>query len=118
MVFQALVGWVIQAPLLMQSILSPAVGRLSDIFDRKWMVTVPPLFALAGSVISAKATSMNMLVGGGILIGVTLPSAAIIHAIQAEILPMKYRAIASGCAFVGASIGGLYVLPLHFLQAL
>ena len=91
----------------MQSILSPLIGRLSDILDRKWMVTIPPLFALVGAIISARAETMSTLVGGGILIGVTLPTMPILNAIQAEILPMRYRAIASTVNFFGASIGGL-----------
>ena len=47
-----------------------------------------------------------MLIGGGILIGVTLPSASVIHAIQAEILPLKFRAVANGLS-LGVSIGAL-----------
>jgi hypothetical protein len=37
------------------------VGRLSDVVDRKYMATIPPIVAFAGAVISAKATSMDML---------------------------------------------------------
>ncbi|KAK8044111.1 hypothetical protein PG993_004135 [Apiospora rasikravindrae] len=98
-------GWIIQGPLLMQSVLSPLVGRLSDVLDRKYMASVPPLVAFVGAVISAKATSMSMLIGGGILIGITLATVPIIHAIQAEILPLKYRSVASG-AVTNVNAGG------------
>ena len=91
----------------MQSALSPMVGRLSDVVDRKYMATIPPLIAFVGAVISAKATSMQMLVGGGILIGVTLPTIAIVQAIPSEVLPLKYRALANGFAFLGGAVGGL-----------
>jgi len=90
----------------MQSILSPVIGRLSDVLDRRYMVGVLPLIAVAGAIVSAKSTSMSMLIGGGFLIGLTLPSAAIIHAIQAEILPLKYRTVGSSIAFIGSAIGG------------
>ena len=96
----AISGWIIQGPLLMQSVLSPFVGRLSDVLDRKYMAAIPPLIAFVGAVISAKATSMSMLIGGGILIGTTLATIAIVQAIPAEVLPMKYRAIANGMAFM------------------
>ena len=43
----ALAGWIIQGPLLMQAVLSPIVGRLSDILDRKYLAAVPPLVAFA-----------------------------------------------------------------------
>ncbi|KAM5349777.1 hypothetical protein ACJ41O_006282 [Fusarium nematophilum] len=103
----AVAGWIIQGPLLMQSVLSPIVGRLSDVLDRKYLASVPPLIAFAGAVISAKATSMSMLIGGGILIGTTLSTIAIVQAIPSEILPLKYRAIANGLAFIGGAIGGI-----------
>ncbi len=111
----SLAGWIIQGPLLMQSVLSPIVGRLSDVLDRKYLASVPPLIAFAGAVLSARATSMNQLIGGGILIGTTLSTIAIVQAIPSEILPLKYRALANGFAFVGGSIGGLSVPLFHYL---
>jgi len=99
-------GWIIQGPLLMQSVLSPIIGRLSDVLDRKYLASIPPLIAVAGAVISAKATSMNMLIGGGILIGTTLSTIAIVQAIPSEVLPLKYRALANGFAFIAGALGG------------
>lgn len=93
----------------MQSVLSPIVGRLSDVLDRKYLASIPPLIAFVGAIISAKATSMSMLIGGGILIGTTLSTIAIVQAIPSEILPLKYRALANGFSFMGGAIGGLYV---------
>ncbi|KAF2711088.1 MFS general substrate transporter [Pleomassaria siparia CBS 279.74] len=103
----AIAGWVIQGPLLMQSVLSPLVGRLSDVLDRKYLASLPPLIACVGAIICAKATSMNMLIGGGILIGITLATIAIVQSIPSEILPLKYRALANGFAFFGGAVGGL-----------
>ncbi|KAF2640536.1 MFS general substrate transporter [Massarina eburnea CBS 473.64] len=103
----AIAGWIIQGPLLMQSVLSPPVGRLSDVLDRKLFASIPPLIAFVGSIICAKATSMNMVIGGGILVGVTLATVSIVQAIPVEILPMKYRALANGMSYMGGAIGGL-----------
>ncbi|KIW19103.1 hypothetical protein PV08_03395 [Exophiala spinifera] len=103
----AIAGWIIQGPLLMQSVLSPIVGRLSDVLDRKYLASVPPLIAFVGAVVSAKATSMSMLIGGGILIGVTLSTISIVQAIPSEVLPLKYRALANGFAFLGGAVGGV-----------
>ncbi|KAL1642260.1 hypothetical protein SLS58_005600 [Diplodia intermedia] len=103
----SLSGWIIQGPLLMQAALSPIVGRLSDILDRKYLASIPPLIAFVGSVICAKATSMNMLIGGSILVGVTLSTIAIVQSIPSEILPLKYRAVANGIAFLGGASAGI-----------
>ncbi len=98
-----------QGPLLIQSVLSPIVGRLSDVLDRKHLAAIPPLIAFVGAVVSATAKSMGVLIGGGVLIGTTLSTISIVQAIPSEILPLKFRALANGFAFVGGSIGGLYV---------
>lgn len=102
----------------MQSVLSPIVGRLSDVLDRRYLVSIPPLIAFVGAVISAKATSMSMLIGGGILIGVTLSTISIAQSIPSEVLPLKYRALANGFAFLGGAVGGLYVIPNSRLSML
>ncbi|KAK3067965.1 hypothetical protein LTR53_014821 [Teratosphaeriaceae sp. CCFEE 6253] len=100
-------GWIIQGPLLMQSVLSPFVGRLSDVLDRKYLAAIPPLIAFVGACISAKAKDMSMLIGGGILIGTTLSTISIVQSIPSEVLPLKYRALANGFAFLGGAVGGL-----------
>ncbi|KAI4679388.1 uncharacterized protein J4E84_008419 [Alternaria hordeiaustralica] len=102
----AIASWIIQGPLLMQSVLSPPVGRLSDVLDRKLFATIPPLIACIGSIICAKATSMSMLIGGGILIGTTLATISIVQSIPSEILPLKYRPLANGLAGVAGVLGG------------
>jgi MFS family permease len=91
----------------MQSVLSPIVGRLSDVLDRKYLAMIPPMISFAGAVISAKATSMTMLIGGSILVGTTLSTISIVQAIPSEVLPLKYRALANGFAFLGGAVGGL-----------
>lgn len=91
----------------MQAVLSPVFGRLSDVLERKYLAAGPPLIAFAGAAISARATSMEMLVGGGILIGTTLSTISIVQAIPSEILPLKYRPIAQGFCGMGGTIGGL-----------
>lgn len=96
-----------QGPLLMQSVLGPIVGRLSDVLDRKYLAAFPPLIAFAGSVVSARATSMQALIGGGILIGTTLSTGSIVQAIPSEVLPLKYRALANGFGGIAGSLGGL-----------
>ncbi|KAF2176562.1 MFS general substrate transporter [Zopfia rhizophila CBS 207.26] len=98
-------GWVIQAPLLMQAVLNPIIGRLSDVLDRKMLVTIPPLLAFAGSVISARANDINMLIAGSVLLGVTLATIGVVQSIPAEVLPLKYRAISNGISFLGGAIG-------------
>ncbi|KZT61404.1 MFS general substrate transporter [Calocera cornea HHB12733] len=99
-------GWIVQAPILMQSALSPVVGRLSDLVNRKYMAAIPPLIAVVGSILCAEAKNMSWLVGGGILIGSTLATISIVQSIPSEVLPMKYRTLANGYAYLAGAIGG------------
>ncbi|KZO91190.1 MFS general substrate transporter [Calocera viscosa TUFC12733] len=103
---EPLSGWIVQAPILMQSALSPVVGRLSDLVNRKYMAAIPPLIAVVGSILCAEAKSMSWLVGGGILIGSTLATISIVQSIPSEVLPMKYRTLANGYAYLAGAIGG------------
>lgn len=70
------------------------------------LVTVTPIIAFAGSVMSAKANGMEMLIAGGALYGITLATISIVQTNPAEILPLKYRTVASGIAFMGGASGG------------
>lgn len=70
-------------------------------------MSIPPLIAFVGAVISATAGSMSTIIFGGVLIGVTLSTISIVQAIPSEILPLKYRAVANSAGFVGSGIGGI-----------
>jgi MFS family permease len=102
-----LAGWIIQGPLLMQGVLAPIMGRMSDITSKKYLAGIPPLVSFAGAVLSAKATDMHQLIGGGILIGFSLSTISIVQAIPSEILPLKFRALAQGFCGMGGTVGGL-----------
>ena len=91
---------------MIQSVLSPIVGRLSDVVDRKYLAIIPTAISAVGSIVSAKANSMSVLIGAGILVGSTLSTVSIVQAIPVEVLPLKYRALANGFAFVGGALGG------------
>lgn len=103
----SLAGWIIQGPLLMQAVLSPILGRLSGVVEKKYFAATPPLVACAGAVISARATDMRMVIGGGILVRTTLATISIVQAIPSEILLLKYRPLAQGFAGMAGTLGGL-----------
>lgn len=93
----------------MQAVLCPIIGRLSDVVDRKYLSASMLFVGFIGSVVAAKAPTMNVLIGGSILIGVGLSSIGIAVAIPSEVLPLKYRAIANGSNYLGGACGGLWV---------
>ena len=57
-------SWVIIAYLLASTVVSPLYGKLSDIHGRRAMMLVAIGFFLVGSVISAAAPNMAVLIAG------------------------------------------------------
>ncbi len=63
-------SWVIIAYLLSSTVVSPLYGKLSDIHGRRAMMLVAIGFFLVGSVISAAAPNMALLIAGRTLQGI------------------------------------------------
>src|SRR5258705_9245141 len=63
-------SWVIIAYLLASTVVSPLYGKLSDIHGRRAMMLVAIGLFLAGSVVSAPAPNMAMLIAGRTLQGI------------------------------------------------
>jgi hypothetical protein len=45
------------------------VGRLTDTFGRRWFFIVDGLFGVVGSIVCATANSINVLIGGTLVVG-------------------------------------------------
>ncbi len=74
---------------------------------RKALVVTLPLISFSGACICAQSTNINMVIGGSIMTGFTLATLSIVQAIPSEVLPLKYRTVANGSAFLGGAFGGL-----------
>jgi MFS family permease len=67
------------------------VGRLSDIFGRRWFFIGGALIALVGAVVCASAKSIPMLIGGETLIGLGPSSQLSFPFAMGELVPVKHR---------------------------
>ncbi|MGE2835981.1 MDR family MFS transporter [Mycobacterium sp. SMC-4] len=97
-------SWVVTSYLLASTIVTAVVGKLGDLFGRKMVFAVAILFFLAGSVLCAISTSMEMLVGSRALQGVgggalMVTAAALIG----EVIPLRDRGRYQGA--LGAVFG-------------
>jgi MFS family permease len=61
--------WIALCYILTLAIGQVLVGRLSDIFGRRWFCISGSVLALLGCIISAVATNIPMLIGGTVLVG-------------------------------------------------
>jgi EmrB/QacA subfamily drug resistance transporter len=107
--------WVVNAYLLAATMMIPIVGKLSDLFGRKWFLVVGVALFLVGSVLSGMARTIDQLIayralqGLGSGIGITLAITVV-----GDIFPpaerAKWQSILSsvyGLAnLVGPTLGG------------
>jgi MFS family permease len=67
------------------------VGRLSDIYGRKWMVISTSILGLIGCIIGSCAQNVEMLIGANICNGIAAAGQLSFGIVLGELVPNKYR---------------------------
>lgn len=67
------------------------VGRLSDLFGRRYFFIGGAILGTIGSIVCATAQSINSLIGGTTLIGLGAATQLSFHFVTAELVPMRAR---------------------------
>jgi len=78
------------------------VGRLSDLFGRRWFFILGSTLALIGCIVSAVATSIPMLIGGTVMIGFAAASQLSYVFVVGELIPFKHRFVSLSFLYVWA----------------
>lgn len=81
--------------------LQTLVGRLSDIFGRRWFFIIASLFSVVGSIVCALAPTVNALIAGTALLGVGAAGQVSVVYVVGELVPMKHRFLANGWIYIG-----------------
>lgn len=89
------ITWVALVYLLCQSVFFLIVGRLTDIFGRRWFFISGSVIGLLGSILGATAQSINQMIAAELFIGIASGFQISFFWVVAELVPMKYRYIAS-----------------------
>lgn len=92
--------WVSLSYTLTLSVGLTLVGRLSDLFGRRWFFISGNILAVIGSIVCAVANSINMVIGGTVLIGLAASTQLSFPFVVGEIVPMQYRFIANAFIYV------------------
>jgi len=85
------ITWVAIAYTLGLSIGFLVVGRLSDIFGRRWFFIGGNAFALIGAIVAATATKVESIIGGEVLGGLAGAVQISFTVAIAELVPNKHR---------------------------
>lgn len=105
-------SWAVTATLLTAAVATPVAGRLGDMFGKRMMLLVSMAFLLVGSVISALATGLVVMVAGRALQGLAMGAIALGISVLRDELPADK--VGAGVARMSATmgIGGAIGLPL------
>jgi MFS family permease len=76
---------------MVKGVMLLVVGRLSDILGRRWFLIGGQSVAIIGSIISALAPNVEVLIGGTVLIAFGGSVALLFPLLCQEIVPNKYR---------------------------
>ena len=93
------ITWVALAYTLGLSVGFLIVGRLSDIFGRRWFFIIGNSFALIGAIIGATANRVDDLIGGNVLGGLAGAVQISFTVAIAELVPNKHRPLWVVCIF-------------------
>ena len=94
--------WVALAHQLSSSVVYLLVGRLSDVFGRRWFFILGSCFGLLGCIIGATAQNVNTLIGGQVFCGLGTGFQLSAFWVISEIVPMRYRLIGVSSAYIFA----------------
>ncbi|OBT94080.1 hypothetical protein VE01_07168 [Pseudogymnoascus verrucosus] len=111
------ITWVALSYLLTSSIGLILVGRLTDIFGRRWFFIIGNSIALIGSIVCAIAPNVPALIAGETLVGIGAAVQLSYAFVVGEIVPTKYRFLATGFVFCWAipTSGFAPVISIYYL---
>lgn len=78
------------------------IGRLSDIFGRKWIVQGSMILSIVGCVVGARATYVEMLIVANIFNGLSAAGQLSFGIILGELVPNKYRGVIVTIVFMSS----------------
>lgn len=86
--------WVATGWVLTQGVIALVVGRLTDIFGRRWIFIAGSVIGLVGSIFGSQAQTINQLIGASVINGFAGGIQVNFTWVTSEIVPMKWRYVA------------------------
>ena len=90
-------------------------GRLSDIFGRRYVILVGQLLTIVGGIVACTSNTMNQLIAGEVILGLSIGTVSVAYAGISEILPNKYRGV--GLAWTELNLAA-WAIPATLLATL
>ena len=112
------ITWVSLVYTVCSAVWFPIIGRLGDIFGRRYLMILGAVFGLIGSIICATASDVLVLIGGNVFLGSASAFQLSFSYVLQELLPMKYRYLGSGFIYPWSIAGSGFgpVIAYAFVQ--
>jgi MFS family permease len=105
--------WIAGVIGLAQCVLSLFIGELSDIFGRRYFMVLGNVSLLVGSLISSRADSVGVIIGGQVFTGMGVAMGYLATPLFSEIVPKRSRSVvvAAGSGALGliSSLGAVAI---------
>ncbi|KAH6628093.1 major facilitator superfamily domain-containing protein [Chaetomium tenue] len=88
-------------------VLGPIVSQAADYWGRKWFLVTLTLTGAVGSVVIARANSLNMAIAGFCLVGTAFGTQPLLHVVASEVLPRRWRGWGQACPVMFSTLGSL-----------
>ncbi|KAI3391206.1 hypothetical protein diail_7756 [Diaporthe ilicicola] len=98
-------SWLSGTMAIFTVVLGPIVSQAADYWGRKWFLVGLSFSGAVGALVTALATSMNMLIAGCCLIGTAFGMQPLLHAVVSEVLPRAWRGWAQSIVMLSNALG-------------
>ncbi|KAK2747915.1 hypothetical protein FQN57_001506 [Myotisia sp. PD_48] len=92
--------WISLVNTLTMAVFMLLVGRLSDLFGRRWLMIGGQILAIIGCIVAATASSVPIMIGAMVLIGIAASAQQCFAIICNEIVPMRFRFLATSFMYI------------------
>ncbi|OCK77436.1 MFS general substrate transporter [Lepidopterella palustris CBS 459.81] len=91
--------WVALSFTLTSAVCITIVGRVSDIFGRRWVFIGGAICGVVGSIVCATAKDVTSLIAGTAIIGIAASTQLSYFYVMGELVPMKHRFAANSMVY-------------------
>ncbi|GAA5869827.1 hypothetical protein JCM8547_005853 [Rhodosporidiobolus lusitaniae] len=102
--------WIVQAQSVPSIVTGPIMAVISDVYGRRWLIICTWFLFAVSAIVAMTATSMNGVIAGQALAGVTSGISGIMYAVAGEVLPSIYRAYSQTVVNAVASVASVLAL--------
>ncbi|KAM5358677.1 hypothetical protein ACJZ2D_015068 [Fusarium nematophilum] len=102
--------WLSLSATVVSAALCIPISKASDYWGRKWWLVSAAAAAFAGAIVTARAQTWGVALGGSILCGYAQGAQPLLYAVAAEIVPRQWRSASLAFMNIGASVAGVYTL--------